>query len=245
MLKAGYESFSLGQGREDTFQNFQSHPFTRAFEDVQFSETHWFGIYKALKETLASKSLELNIPWVDHAFKLSNHQGRLQGHLNSINRETDRAMAREDRSIYYEQPHSKTILDPIIFQPHVKEKAPALYLTANKNFLTPYLNHQCDGPHSQSGSYENGFYQSEYTEPIMGTFFDQRVLQYMNPNEDTAVSMKALVKIQVEQEMLSKYEKNRGTFHDKLAMTGSDKTEKFKIQISSITRKVKNLLRIS
>ena len=242
LLRAGYDSYSLGQGKEDTFQNFHSHPFARAFDDVQYSETKWFAIYNALKETLTHKSLELNIPWTDHAYKLANKQGRLQGFLNSLNREPDRMMAREDRHIYYEQPHSRTILDPVIFQTKVKERAPGLYLTGNPNLMPPYLNTQSDGRHSQSGSYENGFYQSEYTEGMRGVFFDQRNLQYMNPNEDTAVSMKALVKIQVEQEMVSRYDKDKGTFHDKLATTGCDKTEKFKIQIASITRQVKNFL---
>ena len=241
MLKAGYDAYSLGQGNEDTFKNFKSHPFARAFENVNYSETKWYALYQALKETLISKSLELNIPWSDHAFKLANGQGRLQGHLNSLDREPDRVMAREDRHILYEQPHSKTILDPIIFHNKVKEKVPALYLTANRNLMTTYLNHQCDGKHSQTGSYENGFYQSEYTEPISGIFFDQRILQYMNPDEDTAVSMKALVKIQVEQEMLSRYDRDRGAYHDRLASTGCDRTEKFKIQIASITRQVNGL----
>ena len=181
----------------------------------------------------------MNIPWVDHAYKLANKQGRLQGNL-SIDREPDRAMAREDRHIYYEHPYSRTMLDSTIFQHRVKEKVPALYMTANKANIPPYLNHQCDGKLSQTGSYEKGFYQSETNEGIMGIFFNERILQYQNPNEDTAVSMKALVKIQVEQEMLPKFDNERGKYHNRLSSTGSDKTEKFKIQIGSITRQVKN-----
>ena len=136
ILKAGYDSYSLGQGREDNFQNFKSQPFARAFENVNYSETKWYALYNALKETLIHKSLELNIPWSDHAYKLGNGQGRLQGHLNSLDREPDRVMAREDRHILYEQPHSRTILDPIMFD---------LFLNSHRHLILIYSGICCVG----------------------------------------------------------------------------------------------------
>ena len=227
-----------GQGKNDDFRNFNVRLFTQAFEEAHFSETHWYAIYQSIKETLIHKSMDLNVPWIDHLYLLANKQGRNQGYLD-IARDLEKQMATEDGTAYWHEPYTKTILDHHMSKPVVKEKVPGLYLTKNKSCLPPYLTHQTDGRLSQSGQYETGFYQSENSQPNMGIFFNERALQYENPDDDTAVSMKALVKIQVEQELFSKRDVTRGKFHDKLCLTASDKPDKIKVQMASITTKVK------
>ena len=237
LLRIAYEVYP-GQGVNDEFHNFDARPFMTAFEEVQYSETRWYAIYQSLKETLMHKSLDLNLPWVDYAFVLANKTGRIQGYID-IDREVEQLMAREDGTTYWNEPYSKTILDNQIFRPEVREKVPGLYLTRNRNCILPYLNNQTDGEHSQTGKYEKGYYQSPFSQPIMGIFHDQRALQYENPDDDTAVSMKALVKIQVEQDFYPTKNKERGKFHEKLCLTSTDKVDKYKVQMMSITRKVK------
>ena len=199
-------------------------------------------MYNSLKELLIHNTLNLNQPWVDHAYTLASKQGRHQGYLD-INRDIERQMADEDGAAFWAEPFTKTILDHQMQSPDVKEKAPGLYITKNNNCLLPYLNHQTDGRLSQSGKYENGYYQSEHAQCNFGIFFNKRALQYENPDNDTAVSMKALVKIQVEQDLfVSRKEREdaKGRFQDKLCYTGTDKVDKTKVQMVSITRKVKN-----
>ena len=184
--------------------------------------------------------MDLNLPWVDHAYLLANKQGRNQGYID-INREAEEHMARQDGTIFWKESVCKTILDHQMSKPEVKEKVPGLYITKNKTCLQPFLTHQTDGRLSQTGKYENGYYQSEYSQPNMGIFFTERALQYENPDEDTAVSMKAMVKIQIEQDQFPFKRQpgvKKGKFHDKICNTTSDKVDKIKVQITSITKQV-------
>ena len=242
LLKTGYDIYP-GQGQQDDFQTFDARPYQQAFEQVQFSEAHWYAIYETLKEKLIHKSLDLNLPWVDHAYLLANKQGRHQGYID-INREAEEHMARQDGTIFWNENVCRTILDHQIARPEVKEKVPGLYITKNKTCMQPFLTHQTDGRLSQMNKYESGQYQSEYAQPNMGIFFTERALQYENPDDDTAVSMKALVKIQVEQDVFP-YKKPRdgkvGYFHEKMCHTASDKVDKIKVQITSITKQVKRI----
>ena len=208
-----------------------------AFEEIQFSKARWFAIYNSIKEKLQHKSLDMNMPWVDYAYLLANKQGRNQGYIN-MDRTVDKNMANEDGTAYWEVPYCRTILDHHISKDQVKEKVPGLYLTKNKACIPPYLNHQTDGRQSQTGKYEKGFLQSERAQPIMGIIFNERALQYENPDQNTKVTMKALVKIQVEQELFPVKDNNRGRYHDKLCYTESDRPDKIKVQMMSITRQV-------
>ena len=239
LLTAAYEAYP-GQGKEDEFSTFNARPFIAAFEEVQFSEAKWFSIYQSVKETLIHNTLNMNQPWVDHAYPLASKQGRHQGYIN-LDREAEKQMAEEDGSAFWAEPFTKTILDHQIHSSEVKEKVPGLYLTKNKNCLLPYLNHQTDGRLSQTGKYEKGNYQSEYAQVNFGIFFNQRALQYENPDDDTVVTKKALVKIQIEQDLFltkKEWKDSKGKFQDKLCYTGTDKVDKVKVQMISITRKV-------
>ena len=232
LMHIAYDAFP-GLGQSDTFRNFDAQPFIQEFEEVDFSEARWYAIYQSIKDTIKSKQLPLNMPWINHAYKLADKQGRIQGFI-SIDRTQDRLMAREDRVIRWEKPYSKTTLDPAIFRPEVREQIPALYITENHHRIPSYLNHQTDGYYSQTGKYEKGIYQSEYSQPIFGIFHDQRPLMYENPNPNTKLEKKALVMIQVEMETTPIMNREVGRFHDRLNMTASDKVERIKVQLKSI-----------
>ena len=236
LLDLSFDAFP-GLGQPDTFKNFNAQPFIQAFEEINLTETKWYAVYQSIKEMLLAKNFHLNMPWINYAYQLANKQGRIQGYL-TMDRTEDNMMSREDRVLHWNQAYTKTILDPAIFRPEVNEKAPALYLTNNKTNIPAFLNHACDGQHSQMGRLEKGFYQSENSEPIFGIFHDQRPLQYENPSHKTNVTKKALVMIQVEMDTTSQVAPEIGKFHDRLNMTGSDRVEKIKVQLKSIEANV-------
>ena len=236
LFQLAYEAYR-GLGEYLNIENFNPTPFVTAFEQVSFSKTKCFAIYKSIKETIQSKHLPLDFCWTQYAHSLASKQGRNQGWI-TLDQTIDRAMAAEDNVSRWAEPFSRSILDHTIFRPEVKEKAPALYLVNNKNLLKPYLNHQMDGYHSQTGKYETGSHQSENSQPIFGTFHNQRPLQYENPDSDTVIQKKGLIIIQVEMETLTLVDRNKGQFHNKLCDVASDRVEKIKVQLKSIEAKI-------
>ena len=236
IFKLSYTAFR-GLGQNEDIRNFDHNPFAAAFEEVNFSKTKWFAIYKSVKGTLESKHLALDLPWVQYAHLLASKQGRTQGWI-TLDQTIDRNMAREDNVTRWPEPHSRSILDHTIFRPEVKQKVPALYIINNKNLLKPYLNHQTDGYHSQTGKYERGSHQSENSQPIFGLFHNQRPLQYENPDSNTVISKKGLIVIQVEMESTQSFPLDKNQFHNRLCNIGGDKVEKIKVQIRSIEAKV-------
>ena len=236
LFKLAYEAYR-GLGEYLTIENFNSTPFTTAFEEVSFSKTKWFAIYKSIKETLESKHLALDFCWTQYAHWLASKQGRNQGWI-SLDQTIDRAMAAEDNVTRWAEPFSRSILDHAIFRPEVNERAPGLYIVNNNNLLKPYFNHQMDGYHSQTGKYESGSHQSENSQPIFGLFHNKRPLQYENPDSDTIIQKKGLIIIQVEMETLTTTDRQKGHFHNKLCDVASDKVEKIKVQLKSIEAKV-------
>ena len=237
LFKLAYQTYR-GLGQNNNFENFNPTPFVTAFEEVNFSKTKWFAVYKSIKETIESKHLTLDVPWIQYAHLLASKQGRNQGWL-TLDQSHDRAMATEDNVTRWAEPFSKSFLDHTIFRPEVKEKIPALYITNNKNLLNPYLNHQMDGYHAQTGKYEAGSHQSENSQPIFGLFHNQRPLQYENPDSDTTLQKKGLIIIQVEMETAPSFpSRSRSHFHNKLCDISGDRVEKIKVQLKSMEAKI-------
>ena len=237
LFKLGYEQYR-GLGGNVNIENFNPTPFITNFEEVSFSKTKWFAIYKSIKETVESKHLALDFNWTQYAHWLASKQGRNQGWI-TLDQTIDRAMAAEDNVTRWAEPFSRSILDHAIFRPEVNEKAPALYIVNNRNLLKPYLNHQMDGYHSQTGRYESGSHQSENSQPVMGLFHNQRPLQYENPDSDTIIQKKGLIIIQVEMETLPiMTDRNKSYFQNRLCDVASDKIEKIKVQLKSVEAKI-------
>ena len=218
--------------------DFNPAPFVQAFEEVNFSKARWYAIYKSIKETIENKHLSLESNWVQYAHLLASKQGRNQGWI-SLEQTLDRAMAVEDNIDRWPEPVSSSILDHAVYRPEVREKVPALYIVNNRNLLEPYLNHQTDGFHGQSGKYESGSHQSEKSQPIFGIFHNRRPLQYENPDSDTRLEKKGLIIIQVEMETTTMFtNRHKSHFHNRLCNVSSDKVEKIKVQLKSIEAKV-------
>ena len=234
LLKGAFEVFKKTEGR-DHFKLFDSTPMTRQFSEFNYSEAKWYSIYRSLKEMLTQKHLCIDTPWVQHLFTITNKQGANQGFVN-IERPQEQQIAEWEDIKYWPQIFSRSILDQKIFQ--VKEKVPHIYLIQNPHGLPPYQNKQRDGNLSQTGQYEKGFKHSERSQPIFGIFFDQRLLQYENPDHNVMPDNKILVVIQAEMQVDCQMDANRwGTFNDRLNTVNTDKMNKIQMQLQSITYK--------
>ena len=223
-------------GENANINEFDPSPYVATFEEVNFSKSRWFTVFLSIKEQLESKHLNLTQPWIEHAYKLTDKQGRMQGWI-SLEQNIDRAMAMEDGINRWPKEYSRSILDPTIFRPEVKEKTPALYIIKNNNILRPYLNQATDGYHGQTGRYESGTHQSDLPQPNFGIIYNQRPLQYENPDSTTELTKKGLIIIQVEMETAPTMDRSTGKFRDRLCMLSCDRVEKIKVQLKSIEAK--------
>ena len=223
-------------GDNPNIRDFDPSPYIATFEEVNFSKSRWFTVFLSIKEKLETKHMDLNRPWIEHAYKLITKQGRTQGWI-SLEQTMERAMATEDGVNRWPKAYARSILDSTIFRPEVKEKIPAFYIIKNNNILKPYFNHATDGYHGQTGKYEAGTHQSDLSQPIFGTIFNQRPLQYENPDSNTVLNKKGLIIIQVEMETAPTIDRNTGKFRDRMCMLGCDRVEKIKVQLKSIEAK--------
>ena len=235
ILKTTYEVHQDMKLKLKEVKSFDQAALAGAFPEADYSQAKWFATWMATKEKLNQKSLNLDEPWVNHLFKLTNKQGAHQGFLN-IERPFEREINEEDNLNHWPQDYSKSILNMAIM--NVQEKVPHLYMVQNEHSLPPFVNQQRDGNDGQLGLYESGKKHSERSQPMLGLFFNQNPLPYYNPDSNIRPDNRALVVIQVEMQVDHQLTPARwGKFIDRLNGVDTDKMGKISVQLQSVTLK--------
>ena len=235
LLKTSHEIYLELKKRHQDLNKFNPATLAGVHPEVEYSRSKWFAIYMSLKEKLTQKSLSLDEPWIKHLFTLTNKQGAHQGFI-SIERPFEQEINQEEELNHWPQEYSQSILDKKILK--VQEKVPHLYMIKNSYSLPPFVNQQTDGHLSQTGVYENGKKQSERSQSMLGIFFNEIPIAYMNPNHNIKPDNKAMVIIQVEMQVDSQINQPRwGRFIDKLNGVDTDKMDRINVQLQSIVLK--------